>query len=252
MKSWLGVRSRLLGGILGNLPKDYKRRLGICLGMPHIRWSLNQLRRFGFVPSHVIDAGAFKGEWTRECISVFPEAHIVCIEPQDTCQKELQLLAKKNSNVQVIQILLGRWKKDKVPFNEVGAGSSVLLNHGERVTKPMTTIDTLIDSGFCKPPEFLKLDVQGYELEILEGYKRNLDACHVIQCEVSLLPIVQGAPLLYDVVKFLHEKGFVMFDVDELIRAPSDGAVWQIDALFCRFDSSLRSERVWKVTSSII
>jgi FkbM family methyltransferase len=183
---------------------------------------------------------------------VFPEANITCIEPQDSCQRELQELAGKYSNVQIIQILLGRFKQDEVPFDEIGSGSSVLLSRGKGTTKPMTSIDALIDSGSCKPPVFLKLDVQGYELEILEGYKRNLDACHVIQCEISLLPIVQGAPLLHDVVKYLHEKGFVMFDVDELIRAPSDGAVWQIDALFCRFDSFLRSERIWRLTSSII
>jgi hypothetical protein len=164
----------------------------------------------------------------------------------------LQGLPGKYSNVQVIQILLGGSKRDEIPFDEIGSGSSVLLSCGKGTTKPMTSIDALIDSGSCKPPDFLKLDVQGYELEILEGYKRNLDACHVIQCEISLLPIVQGAPPLHDVVEYLHEKGFVMFDVDELIRAPSNGAVWQIDALFCRFNSFLRSKRVWRLNSSII
>jgi FkbM family methyltransferase len=238
--------------MLESLPKDYKRRLGIYLGMPHIRWSLNQLRCFGFVPLNVLDAGAFKGEWAKECLRAFPEAHITCIEPQDACQEELQLLAEKYSNVRIVQILLGRSGRDGIAFDEIGSGSSVLMGCGKGSTKPMTSIDALIKSGYCKPPDFLKLDVQGYELEILEGYKRNLDACHVIQCEISLLPIIQGAPLLYDVVKYLHEKGFVMFDIDELIRAPSDGAVWQIDALFCRFDSPLRSERVWRMNSSII
>jgi hypothetical protein len=110
----------------------------------------------------------------------------------------------------------------------------------------MTSIDALIEWGYCQPPELLKLDVQGYELEILEGYKRHFDACQVIQSEISLVPIIEGAPLLHDVVNYLHERRFVMFDVDELIRAPSDGAVWQIDALFCRMDSRLRKDRVWK------
>jgi hypothetical protein len=31
-----------------------------------------------------------------------------------------------------------------------------------------------------------------------------------------------------------------MFDVDQLILSPFDGAMWQIDALFCRIDSPLR------------
>ena len=93
----------------------------------------------------------------------------------------------------------------------------------------MTTIDALIEGGECKPPELLKLDVQGYEIEVLEGWKKKFDDCQVIQIEISLLPIVQGAPLLHEVVEYLYKRGFVMFDVDELIRAPSDGAVWQIE-----------------------
>jgi hypothetical protein len=90
------------------------------------------------------------------------------------------------------------------------------------------------------------LDVQGYELEILEGFTKNFDVCQVIQIEISLLPIVKGAPILHEVVNYLYRREFVTCDVDELIRAPLDGAVWQIDAMFCRIDSYLRTERIWR------
>ena len=60
------------------------------------------------------------------------------------------------------------------------------------------------------------------------------------------LPIATGAPLLDAVVSYLYQRGFVMFDVDELIRSTSDGAVWQIDALFCRMNSPIRTQRVWE------
>jgi len=90
------------------------------------------------------------------------------------------------------------------------------------------------------------LDVQGYEVEVLEGWTIGFDRCEVIQSEISLLPIVPKAPLLHEFVSYLYKRGFVMFDVDELIRAPSDGATWQIDAMFCRLDSYLRTERVWR------
>jgi len=211
-----------------------------------------QLRRFGFIPTHVMDVGAFKGEWARICLNVFPEAIITCIEPQSASQEELKKLASEYRNVKVLQTLVGRSKCGSVPFKEVGSGSSVLLNSYEKTRKPMTSIDVLIAEGYCKAPELLKLDVQGYELEILEGFTNDFDVCQVIQCEISLLPLIQGAPLLHEVVEYLYKRGFVMFDVDELIRAPSDGAVWQIDALFCRIDSELRNQRAWRVPSSHI
>jgi hypothetical protein len=122
----------------------------------------------------------------------------------------------------------------------------MLLSGENGKGKIMETIYHLIDSGICNPPDFLKLDVQGYEIEILEGYKQHFSACQVIQCELSLIPIVQRAPLLHEVVAYLHERGFEMCDVDELIRTPSDGAVWQLDALFCRVDSQIRINRSWR------
>ncbi len=109
----------------------------------------------------------------------------------------------------------------------------------------MTTVDTLIESGQCQPPDLVKLDVQGYEIEVLEGWTESFYRCQIIQCEISLIPIVAGAPLLHEVITYLFQRGFVVFDVTELIRSPSDGAVWQIDALFCRCDSPLRLSRVW-------
>jgi len=236
----------LLGFLLKSIPFDLRRRLAVHLGVPDISWSLRQLRRFGFIPKHVMDVGAFKGDWARVCIDVFPEATIMCIEPQDAQQEELKKLASEYPKVKVIQTLLGRVERESVPFEEIGSGSSVLLNSRKEEKRSMTTIDALIEGRYCKPPELLKLDVQGYEIEVLEGYTHNFDVCKVIQCETSLLPIVQGAPLLHEVVNYLYKRGFVMFDVDELIQAPSDGTVWQIDALFCRMGSPLRMERTWR------
>jgi FkbM family methyltransferase len=243
---------KLFRFLLRILPPEQKRQLGVHLGVPDARWSLKQLGRFGFAPDHIMDVGAFRGDWARICIDIFPEATITCIEPQDSPQEELKKIANEHSNVKVMQTLLGR-SESYIPFEEIGPGSSILLGKKNAGTaKRMTTIDALIGGGHCKPPELLKLDVQGYELEILEGYTRNFDRCQVIQIEVSLLPIVQGAPLLHEVVSYLYGRGFVMLDIDELIRAPSDGATWQIDALFCRTDSPLRRERVWGPKSSDI
>jgi FkbM family methyltransferase len=234
------------------LPRETKRRLGVNLGVPDLRWSLLQLRRFGFIPKHVMDVGAFKGDWTRACLDIFPEASISCIEPQDTVQQGLQKLMSKHSNVKVIKTLLGRSIREDISFEEIGSGSSVLLNCGRGIKKPMTTIDELVRNEEIEPADLIKLDVQGYEIEVLEGWSIGFDRCQVIQTEISLLPIVQGASLLYEVVSYLYGRGFAMFDIDELIRAPSDGTVWQIDAIFCRIESPLRNERVWGVKASSI
>ena len=189
------------------LPTDWKRRLGINLGAPDLQWSLVQLRRFGFVPKSALDVGAFHGDWTRVCLDVFPEATITCIEPQNSCQEYLRTLASQRRNVHIVQTLLGESESEAVPFTEMGPGSSVLSGGGKVASfAPMSTVDALIRGGQCEPPELIKLDVQGYEIHVLEGWKKSFDRCQVIQIEISLLPIVSGAPLLDEVITYL-EKG---------------------------------------------
>ncbi|MBP1731652.1 MAG: hypothetical protein H6Q55_2081 [Deltaproteobacteria bacterium] len=239
------LRHKVSAGLMSSIPISVRRRVGVHLGRPDSGWSLSLLRRLGFSPRSTMDVGAFLGNWARICLSVFPKTKLTCIEPQDARQKDLQELAEQHPNVRILQVLLGRQERCDVPFAEIGPGSSVLLPSSGETSKQMTTIDHLIETRVCEAPELLKLDVQGYEMEVLEGYTRHFDACQVIQCELSLLPLVPGAPLLHDIVAYLKSRDFVMCDIDEIIHSPGDGAVWQVDALFCRIDSPLRTERAW-------
>ena len=56
----------------------------------------------------------------------------------------------------------------------------------------------------CSKPEFIKLDVQGYELAVLDGGQRVLKSAEVVLMEVNLLEILEGAPLFHDVVSYGH------------------------------------------------
>merc|ERR1711924_266039 len=57
--------------------------------------------------------------------------------------------------------------------------------------------------------DFLKLDVQGYELAVLEGAEKTLQKALVIHTEVEFVEMYQKQPLFADVDQFLRRAGFV-------------------------------------------
>ena len=109
----------------------------------------------------------------------------------------------------------------------------------------MTTLDRLIaDTGFPSP-DYIKLDLQGAELQCLEGATQCLKRAQAVQLEVSFLPFQQGMPLAADTLAFMKSKGFVCYDILALCPRPLDGSLAQGDFLFVREDSPLRSDSRW-------
>lgn len=72
--------------------------------------------------------------------------------------------------------------------------------------------------------DFIKLDTQGSELDILRGAKRTLDGVSVVQTEVEFNPMYAGQPLFGDVDRYLRQRGFVLWQLDNLSHHRQHGA----------------------------
>jgi hypothetical protein len=125
----------------------------------------------------------------------------------------------------------------------MGTGSSVLSERTSadrnEVKLRMSTLDALV-AGDVQLPILLKLDVQGYELEVLRGARTVLSKAEVVILECSLIEYNDGAPLFAETVSFMKERGFVVYDFCGQMRRESDGALFQTDVIFTREDSALR------------
>jgi hypothetical protein len=58
--------------------------------------------------------------------------------------------------------------------------------------------------------DYLKIDVQGYELEIMRNGRNKLSNAVVIESEVEFVPLYQNQPLLGDFQCFMRDEGFVL------------------------------------------
>lgn len=95
-------------------------------------------------------------------------------------------------------------------------------------------VDTVcLDDVIGDPIDFLKLDVQGCELDALRGATRILGDVLAVHVEVEFIPIYRSQPLFDDVFRFLVDAGFDLFDLPRLERCRYRGgqgrpnrAVW--------------------------
>lgn len=238
--------------VVGLLPEDVKSRLKGFLHIPDMEASLRRLSRVGFRPAAVLDIGANVGGWSRMCRRVFGQPPILAIEPQAQCEAELRKAAHELGGVTIAQTLVGARAAAAVPFfvNDFSGISSVLREPDApavgAVPTDMVTLDELIASTSFPQPGLIKLDVQGYELEVLRGGTQTLSGAEVVLMEVNLLPIYEGAPLLHETVAFMADCGFRAYDFCSAMRRPLDNALFQTDMIFVRQDSSIIASKRWK------
>jgi FkbM family methyltransferase len=213
-------------------------------------WSLRNLKSLGFSPKIIIDVGAHQGMWTKLAMKIFPDAYIFMVEAQSDKEEYLKDIQKNApQSIGYTISLLGAQSNEAVSFyvTQGSSGASVLEEQSNSprqvVTLSMTYLDRVVADHHLEEVSFLKLDVQGYELEVLKGAMQTLKNIEVIVMEVSLLQYNKNAPLFDEVVVFMKTQGFVMYDICGLMRRPQDNALFQMDALFVREDSNLLKDK---------
>ncbi len=235
---------RIREGLLSLIPEEYLFRRSV-MNMPS---SIRNMERNGFHPASIIEIGAYQGDWSRMARRIFPEASIFMVDANQDKDSILSAACREIGRAKHSIALLGPQPAESVNFYVMEAGSSVLFENTSvpRFSRriPMATLDDLALAWEPIPgPYFIKLDVQGFEIEVLRGAERILAHTEAAQLEVSLLPYNEGAPLLAEVIAFMRTRGFVTYDVCGFCRRESDGTPFMLDLLFVREDSALRSKK---------
>ena len=76
----------------------------------------------------------------------------------------------------------------------------------------------------------MKLDVQGYEFEVLKGAENLLDYIDYVITEVSFMEVYENQTSANKLIKFLKSKSFEIIDKCNLSKI--EGKLFQEDILF--------------------
>jgi len=201
---------------------------------------LRALEAAGYAPDLVIDVGAYEGEWTRQALPRFPAARFLLVEAQPA--KEEILRAVRDAGRVAYEIaLLGPAPQPAAAFYLGETGSTLYPEQtavGMRpVRLPMTTLDDLVARRSIPGRVFLKMDVQGAELDVLAGALAVLARTDVVLLEASVVAYNAGAPRVAEVVARLRELDFLLYDIWDLRRI--DSVLAQADLVFARSGSPI-------------
>lgn len=176
------------------------------------------------------DIGANTGKYSSLLRLSFPSAKIFAFEPNKASFKTLEIIAKKE-NYEAFHLGLSSSKKEteiffdtEDPSTELASlYSEVMENIHENIKVSKTTVLLTTLNDFCKTHnifhiDFLKIDTEGHEFEVLCGSNELLNSGNidVIQFEFNEMNIISRA-FLKDFYTLLPNYHFYRLDQQKLI-----------------------------------
>jgi FkbM family methyltransferase len=211
--------------------------------LKHLAWR-------GFRPKVLLDVGAAKGWWSVRAAAIFPEAQVFMIDPLAEHEPFLKRLSDDDPRFHYLRTAVGDQTGDSIMNITADEEASSLLSwDGEDPSRqrrvPVATLDQLMAEGKVSAPDLVKIDVQGFELRVLQGAGRACGSAEVFIIEVNLYEFMHACPRAHEIIAFLAQRGYYLFDVAGSLRRPLDNNLAQMDLVFTSSNSFLSNDIRW-------
>jgi hypothetical protein len=107
-----------------------------------------------------------------------------------------------------------------------------------RVDKvPVRRLQSVIDEILAARSDarlFLKMDTQGYDLQVLRGAGARIEAIRGLQTELAARPTYAGMPTLHEALAELDGLGFALTGIFPVARELDHLRVIELDCVMCR------------------
>jgi FkbM family methyltransferase len=206
-----------------------------------------------FKTTRLCDIGAHMGDWSFVMHRLNPQLEsVVMFEPQAKLISHLHAPRLDGLTKKVYQCALSNEEDQQILKGGTASASLFEASNNQNHFFPGSTnqeselvevkvLDDVYKADGLEYPDLIKIDVQGYELNVLKGGKNVLAHARYLVIELSLRDFYQGQPPLWELWRFLDEEQYVMVDHGYELRSPtSPFELLQFDAVFMnkRFEQS--------------
>jgi FkbM family methyltransferase len=196
----------------------------------------------------LLDVGADGGQYGIKMRKSGYTGRIVSFEPRADAFAQLEASAADDANWECRRLALGSSQGSAEINVSRNAHSSSLLPMAERHRTvaprsayvgteevPVARLDSIWDELVRAGDRvYLKLDTQGFELEVLGGAERSLPDVQAVEAELSLVPLYEGAPVYVDLLDRLGQEGFRLAGLQPELGDPDTGELLQANGIFVR------------------
>lgn len=195
----------------------------------------------------VLDVGANVGNFTQMISTVLKKINIYAFEPLAGCYTDFIKNTEHLKNAKVFNCALGdKDSESNIYHNEFSPSSSLLkMKQLHKDIFPQTknfisekintrALDSFGNEIVWAPKILLKIDVQGYELNVLKGAINSLGKIDIIICEVLFVELYENQARFDDIYKFLIERNFSYKGNFDQVADNKTGRIIYADAIFVK------------------
>jgi len=194
--------------------KNYFLHLSKTVQMPtdHVNY-LKFLKQEGFEPKVIYDIGSHLTLWYQAAKEIWPEAAFYLFEANEDCE-----FLYDGLNYKICLLSNEDDKEVKYYYNHMFQSGNSYYKEKQRandkdyfdrfVMKQTVTLDTLVKRHGLPPPDFVKIDTQGSEVDIMAGGRETISKASRLIVELQHLEYNEGALLNTQSLPIMEQYGW--------------------------------------------
>jgi len=196
---------------------------------------LEKIKQY-FEPKKILDIGANNGQFYNESKNIFPDAYFLLIEGNEYCEPSLKLLGVDykisllSDSIKEVDFYL-RKQEYTCTGNSIYREKTSFYDDNEIIIekKITNTLSNILNEEYF---DLIKIDVQGSEIDIINGGLDIIKNCKGILMEVSLEEFNEGSPTIEFVDEYMSNLNFEKIEIINNLNHPIKHTLIQQDVLY--------------------